>query len=826
MTALSAREVEAVDTDGLLKELRCALGKMDQVVGALHEGIVWTNALGRIQWCNSAFARLVDRSVLRLIGQPLAAVLKLRPAEPDSGYQHPVDRILTGRAGPRPIREVCLLDRAGAVRTVEIQCATAGSCGCASSIVMVLRDISDRAMAETFLEQANARADFLRRVAAAANAARDPNLILREVLELLCSHLQWPAGRAVPVLDAGSDAACLEPVWHLSDGARYGYFRLLTDRMPPLRDFTSGMKPALAPLANSACREAAAICGLRTCLVFPVPAGEQVAAVVELFTPEEPAWDADLFELAGQVGAQLGLVYERTLAGAALLSEKNSLERHVAERTAELSALNRSLIEEVRERRRIEETLRESTDRHENLVRSMQDVFFSVSAGGRIEELNNAFEQLTGLSRSQWLGARAARLIHPGERRLAMRWFLRCRSRNVPPPIELRLRTVSGGWIIVEGSLNPRFANGALVNVAGIGRDITGRRAVERELRLREQAMASTTEGIFLIDGADPERPVSYSNPGLEAMTGQAGRDTLGNPWRCLFPAVPADSVAAIEKAMDQGEPGVIELRITLSESASRWCRIALTPVVDARESLTHFVGIVSDITQQKEAERVKNELVATVSHELRTPLTSLRGFAELMLERDYPPEKQKKFLGIINKEATRLTNLINDFLDIQRIESGRQIYHFDKLAVVPLLEETAALFRGSNTAHEFRVSAEEACFNVWADPDRLRQVLFNLVSNAVKFSPAGGVVELRVRRDGIYAICSVADHGVGIPPEALPKLFTKFYRVDNTDTRKIGGTGLGLALVKEIVEAHKGRIWVESERGRGSIFSFAVPLV
>jgi PAS domain S-box-containing protein len=692
---------------------------------------------------------------------------------------------------------------------------------------MVVRDISDRAMAETFLEQANARADFLRRIAAAANAARDPNRILAEVLELLCHYLDRPAARAIPLLNAGSVPARLDPVWYFTDPTRYGYFRIATDGIVPSGNLVvPNSKPILIRFGDCPRSEAAAMCGLRSGFAFPIHAAHRTAAVIELFSQNEPEWDADIVELAEQVGAQLGLVYERALAEAALVAEKDSLERYVGERTAELSALNTSLITEVRERRRIEETLRESTDRHENLVRSMQDVFFSVSATGRIEELNTAFERLTGFSKNQWIGTRAARLIHPSERRLAMRWFLRSHSRNVPPPIELRLRTVSGGWIMIEGSLNPRFDNGALVNVAGIGRDITGRRAVERELRLRERAMASTTEGIFLIDGAEPERPVTYCNPGLELITGQTSRGTVGNPWSGLFPSAPPESVAAIEKAMDHGEPGVTELRITLSDSASRWCRVALTPILDPTESLSHFVGIVSDITQQKEAERVKNDLVATVSHELRTPLTSLRGFAELMLERDYPPEKQKKFLGIINKEATRLTNLINDFLDIQRIEAGRQIYHFDKLPMTSLLEETAALFRGSNTSHEFTVASEDEFLQVWADPDRLRQVLSNLVSNAVKFSPAGGPIDLRVRRDGIFAVCSVADHGVGIPPESLAKLFTKFYRVDNTDTRKIGGTGLGLALVKEIVEAHKGRIWVESEGGKGSTFLFALPLV
>jgi signal transduction histidine kinase len=226
------------------------------------------------------------------------------------------------------------------------------------------------------------------------------------------------------------------------------------------------------------------------------------------------------------------------------------------------------------------------------------------------------------------------------------------------------------------------------------------------------------------------------------------------------------------------------------------------------------------------ERERLKDELVSIVSHELRTPLTSLRGFAELMLKRTFPPEKQREFLSIIHTEAVRLTNLINNFLDLQRMEAGRQTYDFSDVDIVSIICDTLSVFSlGANGSHSFRLETPELLSLVWADPDRLRQVLTNFFSNAVKFSPQGGEICVGARREEEQIVVWVKDQGVGIPSESLDKLFTKFYRVDNQETRHVGGTGLGLAIVREIVEAHQGRVWVESTAGVGSTFFFALPV-
>lgn len=230
-------------------------------------------------------------------------------------------------------------------------------------------------------------------------------------------------------------------------------------------------------------------------------------------------------------------------------------------------------------------------------------------------------------------------------------------------------------------------------------------------------------------------------------------------------------------------------------------------------------------ITEATASERLKDELVSTVSHELRTPLTSLRGFSELLLKRDYPPDKQKQFLSIIHNESARLTALINDFLDLQRIESGQQTYNFADLDIASVLQETLAVFQREESPHSFSSVTPDSLPLVSVDVDRIRQVLTNLIANAVKYSPQGGAITVRAVSEPDKIVVSVIDQGVGIPLEAKAKLFRKFFRVDNRETRSIGGTGLGLALVKDLIEAHGGSVWVESEPGQGSTFSFSLPL-
>lgn len=231
-----------------------------------------------------------------------------------------------------------------------------------------------------------------------------------------------------------------------------------------------------------------------------------------------------------------------------------------------------------------------------------------------------------------------------------------------------------------------------------------------------------------------------------------------------------------------------------------------------------HLIGF-RDRTDEERLDEAKDQFVNTISHELRTPLSSIVGFVEILATRTLTEDKRQAYIGIIQKEANRLANLINDFLDLQRLTSGEQAFHSSTLDMGLLLKELADQWQGKDQ-HSMELFLPGRKVHVQGDEDRLKQVFHNLISNAIKYSPSASRVELHLEAARGEVLIKVRDYGLGIPEEAMPMLFTRFYRVDNSDRRKIGGTGLGLSIVKEIIQAHHGEVTVESTLGQGSTFT------
>jgi PAS domain S-box-containing protein len=318
-------------------------------------------------------------------------------------------------------------------------------------------------------------------------------------------------------------------------------------------------------------------------------------------------------------------------------------------------------------------------------------------------------------------------------------------------------------------------------------------------------------------------------NPAAERTFGRARGDVLGKEMVDLL--VPEDyrerHLEAFRRCLGPGggRPGGRRLELEgLRGDGSRFpLEISVTSIRVG--DTPSFTAYLRDITDRKELDRLKDELVSTVSHELRTPLTSMRGFVELLLEREFPPEEQRQFLGIVDTEIKRLGKLIDDFLDLQRLEAGKLDYVFERQSLRPLIEEAVRMFEHTSAKHRYVLALDDGELPVSVDADRMRQTLRNLISNATKYSPDGGTVTIGAEiRDGSVRV-SIRDQGIGMDAATQKKLFTRFYRADSTATRRIGGTGLGLALVKEIVEAHGGTVGVKSRPGEGSEFWFALPV-
>jgi signal transduction histidine kinase len=232
------------------------------------------------------------------------------------------------------------------------------------------------------------------------------------------------------------------------------------------------------------------------------------------------------------------------------------------------------------------------------------------------------------------------------------------------------------------------------------------------------------------------------------------------------------------------------------------------------------------DLTGTRRLEAVRRDFVANVSHELKTPLTAIRGFAETLATELGSNEQHARFAETIRQNAERMQSLIDDLLDLSRIESGGWSPSPTDVDVAATAEEAAAAYRkeADRRGTSIRIAVDPSAAKLRADPVALRQALGNLVENAVRYTPSGGTITIFARGEDHGVALGVSDTGAGIPPEHLPRIFERFYRVDTARSRSAGGTGLGLAIVKHLVEAHGGRVRAESQVGRGTTVSLFFP--
>ncbi|MCS7177937.1 MAG: ATP-binding protein [Anaerolineae bacterium] len=353
-----------------------------------------------------------------------------------------------------------------------------------------------------------------------------------------------------------------------------------------------------------------------------------------------------------------------------------------------------------------------------------------------------------------------------------------------------------------------------------------------QEKRRLDAILESSADGVMILD---PGQRIIVFNRALAEMTGWSAAEAIGRHHDEIIQWARRDTEMDLSRATAGGWPlaqsrgkTVLYVEGDLRRRSGGVLSVGITyaPLLDREGKLVNIIANVRDITRFREADRLKSTFVSVVSHELKTPVATILGYAETLARPDaqWDTETVRELAGVIREEAQRLDRLITDLLDASRIQAGALPLKREEVDLEMLAHRVVHRFQSQTDRHDIAVRFPSNFPLVVGDPLRLEQVLNNLVSNAIKYSPEGGRIRIRGEARPDEVIVSVSDEGIGIPATEQGRIFDPFYRVDETSVRQAGGVGLGLYLARAIVEAHGGRIWVESEPGKGSTFSFSLP--
>lgn len=482
-----------------------------------------------------------------------------------------------------------------------------------------------------------------------------------------------------------------------------------------------------------------------------------------------------------------------------------------------------------------ETKINDSASWQKTILENMIDGVITIDRQGIVQTINPAGERIFGYPAAEVVG-RNVKLLMPSPWREEHDAYLDNYLRTGQARIIGIGREVQG--LHKDGHIIPLDLAVSEINIngqrlfTGIARNITDRIAAEKAL----QASASRLQTVLdnVVDGIitiNSKGIVQSFNPAAEKIFAYKAEEVVGRNISMLMPNPSrAEHDGYLENYMKNGRANIIGIGREVEGRRKDGSIFPLDLAVSEMniDGETMFSGIVRDITERKQVEKMKNEFISTVSHELRTPLTSIRGSLGLVMSGTVGklPDGVKEMLTITANNTERLLLLINDILDIQKIESGMMAFHFHSLDLKTFLQQ--AITSNQSYADQYNVRfVLKSCpehVRAYADEDRLMQVMNNLMSNAAKFSANGDTIELSMaRHEGTIRI-SVSDHGPGIPDEFRDKLYDKFTQYDSTDKRQKGGTGLGLSITRLIVEKHGGRIDYVSKPQVGTTFYIELP--
>jgi len=727
------------------------------------------------------------------------------------------------------------------VRTLDAHGAPVG-------IVEFARDLSDPDMPLLQLRRDVAAAAVLEHIAEVCHESTTLRQALSASLPILCRHLGWPVGHAYAVTRAATVHSL--DIWHLESEERFGWFRETTAATPGcpqgcvVADAVGGRRPIWLgrPVSEPRFRRGTRAPGsvsLTSGFLFPVTAASEVVAVIECFSDAPTAGEERSLSLMSTVGHQIGLVALRERANRAL---------------------------------------RRSEARYAGIVRMSAECIVSVDADLRIVIFNPSAEATFGFRADEVLGQPFSRLLPEGEPTPFPREASsESRGRTGPGPralTALRFRRKDGSVFHGEASVSAWEADGGPISTVVL-RDVTKRWRAERDLRALSDTGSVFAHAIDLIETMEGVAGViraHLADIGLvllvDDMEGRTQLFVAEEPGHVELTVVatPDELDALLRKVLATGEVAIggtdeqtpLRLRVGLDGSRGKDVITAhswlFAPIRAAGRShgVLGFVSLLpelrygaGDVTVAEELARrtalaieavdlyrrfersahIQDEVLAMVAHDLGRPASSVAMVLDRLLR--YPRgddrrHRSRGYLEGMRRSASQMKRLIDDLLDVRRIETGRFTVEPSRQALSPIVDAAVEQVRLAEERSDVTIAVDVPPeLQARSDAQRIIQLLSNLLGNALRFSPSGGTVAIRAHRDADTVVCAVRDEGPGIEPERLPTLFDRFAARGGP---RAHGTGLGLTIAREIAAAHGGRIWVDTQVGRGSTFCFSLP--
>ncbi|MEH1946056.1 MAG: PAS domain-containing protein [Nostoc sp.] len=592
---------------------------------------------------------------------------------------------------------------------------------------------------------------------------------------------------------------------------------------------------------------------VRANLVVPVSLGDELWGLLAAHQCKAPReWQSSEIALLRQLGAQVSIAIqqaalfkqlqteltERKQAEIDLQQLNTELEQRVQERTAQLTETNDRLRKTVIEQQQTQLTLLEQAQMLELqavITRNMGEGICLVRIDNAIiVYANPKFEQMFGYESNELNGQHVS-IVNCVTKSVTTKNVnqatLSAVLQNTEATYQVQNLKKDGTpfWCSVTASVfrHPDYGD---VLVA-VHQDITERKGIEEALRESEEKfrqLAENIEAVFWMTDNQSQQVLYVSNA-YQTIWQRSCEDLYHNYSNWLDAIHPEDRQRVEIEVIEQLKPGQYDkkYRIIRPDGSIRWIRDRAFPIKNELGAVVRIAGIAEDITELEQINLIKSEFIGIVSHELRTPLTAIRAALGLLQTGIYDkkPDKFKRMIEIAAIDSDRLVRLVNDILDLERLESDRAVLEKTTCNTADLIQQAVAVVQAIANQQNITFKIHPTNAQVWAAADAIVQTLTNLLGNAIKFSPADSTITLSVQQQTDRVLFQITDRGRGIPADKLEAIFGRFQQVDASDSRTKGGTGLGLAICRSIIDRHGGQIWAESTLGVGSTFFFTLPL-